>query len=141
MKILLPVDGSENSLRATRFAITLAQLCTEPAEVHLLTVQPPVLSGEVKTFVSQSQINNYYHHEGSKTLASARELLDQAGVHYVVHIGVGQVAETIAAYVRDQACDQVVMGTRGLGRVSSVLLGSVTTSLIPLIDVPLTLVK
>ena len=141
MKILLPVDGSENALRATRFAISVAKACVEPAELHLLTVQLPILSGDVKMFVSQGQINAYYHDEGIKALASARAALDAAGVHYVFHIGVGQLAETIAAYAKDKACDQVIMGTRGLGSVSGLLLGSVTTKVIHLVDVPVTLVK
>jgi nucleotide-binding universal stress UspA family protein len=141
MKILLPVDGSENALRATRFAMKLAQTCNEGFELHLLTVQMPILSGDVKMFVSQDQINAYYHDEALKALAGAREVLDAAGVHYVFHIGVGQLAETIAAYARDKACDQIVMGTRGLGSVKGLLLGSVTTKVMHLVDVPVTLVK
>ena len=141
MKILLPVDGSENALRATRFTISLVASCGGQVELHLLTVQLPILSGDVKMFVSQEQINAYYRDEANKALASARALLDGAGVRYVFHIGVGQIAETIAAYAKDKACDQVVMGNRGLGSVSGLLLGSVTTKVLHLVDVPVTLVK
>jgi nucleotide-binding universal stress UspA family protein len=141
MKILLPVDGSENALRATRFAIKLAQACPDGAELHLLAVQMPILSGDVKMFVSQDQINAYHHDEALKALAGARTALDAAGVHYAFHIGVGQLAETIAAYAKDKACDQIVMGTRGLGAVKGLLLGSVTTKVMHLVDIPVTLVK
>ena len=37
--------------------------------------------------------------------------------------------------------NQILMGTRGLGSVSSLLLGSVATKVIHLTDVPLLLVK
>jgi nucleotide-binding universal stress UspA family protein len=141
MKILLPVDGSENALRATRFAIKLAHSCPEGAELHLLSVQMPIISGDVKMFVSQEQINAYYHDEALKALAEARAILDAYGVHYTFHIGVGQLAETIAAYAKDKACDQIVMGTRGLGSVKGLLLGSVTTKVMHLVDIPVTLVK
>ena len=141
MKILLPVDGSENALRATRFAIGVAGNCAEGLELHLLTVQLPIVSGDVKMFVSQDQINAYYHDEGIKALADARAALGVAGVDYVFHIGVGPIAETIAAYAKDKACDQVIMGSRGLGTVKGMLLGSVTTKVIHLVDVPVTLVK
>ncbi|MFN0302201.1 MAG: universal stress protein, partial [Burkholderiales bacterium] len=36
---------------------------------------------------------------------------------------------------------EVVMGTRGLGSVSGLVLGSVATKIIHLVDVPVTLVK
>jgi nucleotide-binding universal stress UspA family protein len=141
MKILLPVDGSENALRATRFAIRVAKAGAEPAELHLLNVQPPILSGDVSMFVSRDQIDAYCHDAGIQALASARAALDESGVRYVFHIGVGPLAETIAAYARDKGCDQIVMGSRGLGSITGMLLGSVTTRVMHQVDVPVTLVK
>jgi nucleotide-binding universal stress UspA family protein len=43
-------------------------------------------------------------------------------------------------------CDQVIMGTRGLGSsgiaaISGLLLGSIATKVLHLVDVPVTLVK
>lgn len=141
MKLLLPVDGSDNSLRATRFAITLIASCGEKVQLHVLNVQPPILSGDVKMFVSQDQIRECQHDEGVKALATVRELLDGAGITYATHIGVGQIAETVAAYAADKACDQIVMGSRGLGSVKGMLFGSVTTKVLHLVNVPVTLVK
>jgi nucleotide-binding universal stress UspA family protein len=141
MKILLPVDGSENALRATRFALGVAENCREAVELHLLSVQPAIVSGDVKMFVSQDQIDAYQHDEGLKALAAARAALDAAGLRYVFHIGVGPVAETIAAYAREQDCGQIIMGSRGLGGIKGMLLGSVTTQVMHLVEVPVTLVK
>jgi hypothetical protein len=66
--------------------------------------------------------------------------LDAAGVPYVHHISVGDPAEVIAEFAKQKGCDQIVMGTRGLG-ATGLLLGSVTTKLIHLSDVPVLLVK
>lgn len=140
-KILLPVDGSDNSLRAVQYAIEQVKASSEPMELHLLNVQLPIISGDVKMFVSEDQIKAYYHDEGIKALASARAALDAAGVAYVHHIGVGPVAETINNYVKEKGCSQIVMGARGLGSLTGLLLGSVTTKLSHLSDVPVTLVK
>ncbi|TCS71687.1 nucleotide-binding universal stress UspA family protein [Sulfuritortus calidifontis] len=140
-KILLPVDGSDNSLRAVQAAIDLARGAAEPPEIHLLNVQLPIISGDVKMFVSEEQIKAYYHDEGIKALAAARAALDAAGVAYVFHIGVGPVAETIAAYAKEKGCNQIIMGARGLGSLTGLLLGSVTTKVAHLVDVPVTLVK
>ena len=140
-KILLPVDGSDNSLRAVQVAIDQARNASEPVQIHLLNVQLPIISGDVKMFVSPEQIKAYYHDEGIKALASARAALDAAGVTYVFHIGLGQVAETVAAYAKEQGCNQIIMGVRGLGSLTGLLFGSVATKVAHLVDVPVTLVK
>jgi nucleotide-binding universal stress UspA family protein len=140
-RILLPVDGSEASLRAVDRVQKIAGLLKEPAEILLLNVQQALRQG-VTAFVSPKQIDSYHHDEGIKALAQARAKLDAAKVPHQFHIGVGdEPAEVIAHYARDKKCDQVVMGTRGLGSVAGVLLGSVTTKVIHLVDVPVLLVK
>jgi len=53
----------------------------------------------------------------------------------------GQYGETIANYAKEKQCDRIVMGTRGLGAVGGLLLGSVARKVIHLADVPITLVK
>ena len=68
LKILLPVDGSANSLRAVQHVIDNAGWFREPLELHLLTVQLPVASGMIKTFIKQSQLNDYYRDEGLAAL-------------------------------------------------------------------------
>jgi len=141
MRILLPVDGSEPALRAVDQVLKHAGLLKEAPEVHLLNVQIALRQG-VTAFVGRQQIDSYHHDEGARELAPARAKLDAAKLPYRFHVGVGEEpSEVIARYVRDKKCDQVVMGTRGLGSVSGMLLGSVTTKVIHLVDVPVLLVK
>lgn len=141
MKILLPVDGSENSLRAVRHVIAMKEQFHDPIEVHLLNVQLPVASGAVKMFISQQQLNDFYRDEGVVALKDARALLDQAGVSYQHHIGVGDLAGTIVSYAKEKQCRQIVIGTRGRGSFAGALLGSVTTKVIHLADMPVLLIK
>jgi hypothetical protein len=56
----------------------------------------------------------------------------EAGIACTSHVEVGDVAQTIARYVRDLYCNQVIMGTRGLGSgaigaISGLLMGSIAT--------------
>ncbi|MEK6208989.1 MAG: universal stress protein [Pseudomonadota bacterium] len=141
MKILLPVDGSENSLPAVRHVIAMKEQYRDPIEVHLLNVQLPVVSGAVKMFISQQQLNDFYRDEGVAALKDARALLDQAGVSYQHHIGVGDLAGTIVSYAKEKQCRQIVIGTRGRGSFAGALLGSVTTKVIHLADMPVLLIK
>ena len=67
--------------------------------------------------------------------------LDAARVKYHYHIGVGEESETIVKYAREKGCDQIFMGTRGLGSISGLLLGSVATKVIHLSPVPVLLAK
>ena len=141
MKMLLPVDGSENSLRAVQHVIAMKEQYSDPIEVHLLNVQLPVASGAVKMFISQQQLNDFYRDEGMAALKEARALLDQAGVSYQHHIGVGDLAGTITSYAKDKQCRQIVIGTRGRGSFAGALLGSVATKVVHLADIPVLLIK
>lgn len=136
--ILVPIDGSDNALRALHYAI---KRHAAGGTIHLLNVQIPIVSGVVKMFVSQEQIDAYYRDEAAAALAPARAALEQAKVAYQHHIGVGHVAETIVAFARQLKCEEIVMGTRGMGVMSSLVLGSAATHVIHLADMPVTLVK
>jgi nucleotide-binding universal stress UspA family protein len=87
------------------------------------------------------QARQYHHDEGIKALAGARKLLDDAKVKYTYHIGVGEVVEVVARFVRELKCEQIVMGTRGMSAVASMILGSGATKVLHLVDVPVILVK
>ena len=74
----------------------------------------------------------------TRTLSPIIRAVDEANGKLIL---VGDPAETIAKVAREQACDLIVMGTRGLGTVTGVLLGSVATKVIHLSDRPVLLVK
>jgi len=141
LKVLVPVDGSKNSDRAIAYAIGFVANSKAPVELHVLNVQLPIVSGGVRMFFKHEEIEAYYQDSGQETLRAARERLDQAGQAYVQHVRVGPLGETIDAYAKEQRCDHIVMGTRGLSAISGMVLGSVATKVIHLTDVPVTLVK
>ena len=140
-KILVAVDGSENSGRVIDFLIKKNSWSKQPVEVHLLNVQLSIAGVNVKMFISGESLNEYYREEGAAALKKARERLDAAGLTYTHHIGVGDPAEVIAEYVKSKACDQILMGSRGLGSVSGLVLGSVATKVLHLTTVPVTLIR
>lgn len=141
LKILTLVDGSESSNRAVSYVIQMSALCKEAPEIHLLNVQPRVTPGNVGRHVHHDDLDHYYHDEGMAALKPGRKLLDKAGVSHAFHIGVGDVGETVAKYVNELAVQQIAMGTRALGPVAGLLLGSVTAKVVQAVAVPIVLVK
>lgn len=141
LKLLVAVDGSDSADRAINHVIKQAGRYREPVEVHLLNVQLPLVGVNIKLFISLDDLNAYYHDEGMKTLRSARRKLDAAGIKCLFHVGVGDPARVIVQYAEDQQCEQIVMGSRGMGAVANLVLGSVATKVIHLTKVPVLLVK
>jgi nucleotide-binding universal stress UspA family protein len=142
LKWLVPVDGSESAVRAVSHMIDKIQWFKQPIEIHLLNVQHPMPYGNrVTSVIGHDKVAQYHHEEGLAALQPTRAKLDAAGVKYVFHIGVGDAAETIVEYAKEKGCHQIVMGTRGLGSVSNMIMGSVATKVIHLTDIPVLLVK
>jgi len=141
LKLLLATDGSDNANRAIDHVIKQAGRYSEPLEVHLLNVQLPLAGVNIKLFISREDLDAYYRDEGIAALKSAREKFDAAGVKYAFHIGVGEPAKVIVQYAGDKQCEQIVMGSRGMGTVSNLVLGSVASKVIHLANVPVLLVK
>jgi nucleotide-binding universal stress UspA family protein len=139
-KILIPLDGSANADRALDYVIgELAALKVQPS-VLLLNVQWNVAAGNVKLFINQDTINDYYREQGLVALQQARAKLDAARLPYQYHISIGTPAEAIAQYAREQGVDQIVMGRQGQGGWQS-LLGSVVSKVLHLVDCPVLLIK
>jgi len=135
---LVTVDGSEASLRALQAALDLVP---SDARIHVVTVQAPILSGNVQRFIPASEIDAYYQAEGEKALKEARERVEQAGRQAYFEVLVGQIAPTIADYISRNNIDHLFMGTRGLGGVSGLVLGSVTTRVLTQVEIPVTLIR
>ena len=138
--ILLPIDGSESSERAAKHLAHLITTYT-PLTVRLLNVQPPIKAGEISPMVSADTIEAVRREEGTQCGQSVRAILDEAGVAYTFDIEIGPVPETIARYAHEHKCDAIIMGTRGMSAISNLLMGSIATRVLHLVDVPVTLVK
>lgn len=140
VKILLPVDGSENSNRAVRYALGLVKLMPT-TEIRLLNVQEPLHVRHVPDRPVPEEVERHLRHLGQLATASARDLVTQAGVYTECPIEIGDVAPTIARYAKEHRCDLIVMGTRGLGPIKNLVLGSTAMKVLHVAEVPVTLVR
>jgi|SRR5690554_494978 len=139
--VLIPFDGSSSAKRAIQYLIDKPGLFSGQC-VHILNVQE-----EVKLFgdhFSQSLIDELRERAlayGAEFTASAAGMLKETNLSYETHERVGDVAPEIAKAVKDYQCHAVVMGTRGMGRLGNLLMGSVAAKVIHEVDVPVLLVK
>jgi nucleotide-binding universal stress UspA family protein len=140
VRILLAVDGSEASARAaTQLVKSLGWYKSTP-EIDLLTVHLPVPKlHNMGAVVTHEMIERHYAEESAAAMAPARAVLDAAGVRYVAHRAVGQIAETIVAQANERGADLICMGTRGMSGISNLVLGSVATKVLHLSKVPVLL--
>ena len=141
MKVLIPVDGSASANRAVEHVVASVAWLKEAPQIHLLNVQWKLASGNVKLFINQDTINDYYREQGMAALVEARARLDAAGLAYSYHIAIGTPAEAIVQAAQEQQVDQIVMSAHGQGSLTTLLLGSVASKVAHLAPVPVLLVK
>lgn len=141
MKLLVPVDGSENAMRALRHAIVLAK-SSSASSIHVVTAhEEPIVFGEVAVYVSREKIAELQRNQSEGPLSMAVQVLEAAGVAHTREILEGPIAQTIARRAEELGCDGIVMGTRGMTALGGLLMGSVATKVIHASKVPVTLVK
>lgn len=146
-KVLVPCDGSENALRAVRYAAAEASASATPVQVELVHVLEPIAAVKHADERSLAETLAGGHLPpasppvAKKVLQPAIDILDQAGIKYEVHCPHGDPAPEIVAHARHSGCTAVIMSTRGRGQLANLVLGSVATQVVHLIDIPVTLVK
>lgn len=138
--VLVPVDGSPSATRAV--AWLAGQLAGRAdARVHLLHVQPAVDAWEVRSHLDAADLARFQSAADAAVLSPAADRLRRAGIAVETHGAAGDVAPQVHDHVQRLGCDAVVMGTRGLGTVEALLLGSTALKVLHLVDVPVTLIK
>ena len=142
MKVLVPVDGSPASIRAVKLAISQMKTLPGPGLVMVNVQNLATLSlAEGMGLMPPAWIEQEEERAAAEALQDAVTACREAGVAYVTRSERGDIAETIDRVAREEHVEHIIMGTRGLGGVRSLLLGSVATQLLHLADAPVTLVK
>lgn len=141
--ILLPVDGSESSMHALDYVID--KLSRFPNEhrpmLHVLNVQA-LLSLNFNNLVQEEYITKHYETEGRQIVNPVESLLKSKKIAHALHILVADdVPTSIADFAKESGCELIVMGTRGLGKVQDIMLGSVARKVVHVSSVPVLLVK
>jgi len=141
--VLFPYDHSASAQRALQYLINFSKT-HQALEVHVLNVQgEPRLHGRNNPLVAevQQQIEAHAREHAEEIADHALRSLRDAGITCTRHAHVGEVLPEINRVIQQCGCDTVIMGTRGMGGLGNLLLGSVATQVIHGVDVPVLLVK
>ena len=135
-KILVPVDGSASSDKAVAQAVSIAASCN--AKLFFLYVAN----------INQLAINAYLSDAIMSAVQKAGQvILDRAenmmpsDIDYETYSETGSPAVTILEFEKRLGIDLIVMGSRGLGLIKGVLLGSVSQYVVEQAQCPVLVVK
>lgn len=141
LKILIAVDGSEHAYRAIDAVGTMAKSALD-LEATLLCVSPePIFYGDY-TLTTIQQIEEDQKKQQTAVLTKASEYAAAQGLRLGEPArAYGVIANEIVRVAKDLQVDQIAMGTRGMGAIGSMLLGSVAQRVLHQTPVPVLLAK
>ncbi|WP_019553566.1 universal stress protein [Propionispira raffinosivorans] len=135
-RILVPVDGSESSDRAISQAITLAEVCeAKIAFLYVANINQLAINACLSDAILEA-VTKAGNVILDKALADVPESITAEGFAET-----GSPAVVILDFANSEGIDMIVMGSRGLGIVKGVLLGSVSQYIVEQSKCPVLVVK
>lgn len=155
-KILVPLDGSEHSVKALDAAIQIAKkFASKITLIHVYhaavttgmnyeaSYEPgmratsiPVITGE-----EMSRFDRYARETGDRILAEGEQRVGMEKVEVDSLLREGHVVEEISGVAEEGKFGLIVIGARGISHIREMLLGSVTEGLIHHTSCPILVVK
>jgi len=136
-KILVGIDGSSQSLRAAKIAGEIAR--TMNTDIYLVIAYDPLPRDLGAPFL-QEIINTRMTNAGEIYKTALQECGEIQG-KIVKEILEGPPAEAILSVAGTREVDLIIMGTRGLGKIASLFLGSQSIKVVSEAHIPVLLVK
>lgn len=135
-KILVPLDGSKNSMRGLDKAITIAK--ESGAEITGFYVfHLPLAAGLKYTKKMRDEAQD----KAVKAIGPAMRRAKQAGATFKYKTGGGNTGDEIVRFAEKGKYDMIVIGARGLSGAKEKFLGSVSNHVMHKSQVPVLVVK
>ncbi len=136
-KILVPLDGSKNSIRGLEMAITLARQCGS-----IITGVYSIHAPPHSEFKGVGSVEKSLNSEVKKIMSNAKVLSAQNGIVFKEKIMRGDIGYNIIRLAQGKnKFDMIVMGSRGRSSTKEIFFGSVSNYVIHTAKIPVLVVK
>ena len=142
-RIVVGIDGSPNSDHALQWAVADARSRQADLEVVLVwdvgwLNSPHGALGALDVADSYEQLGLVAAARVDAAIAALRENVDTDGVYIAGHEARGPVVQTLLGQASD--ADELIVGRRGLSRLSRIFMGSVSTGVARAATIPVTII-
>jgi nucleotide-binding universal stress UspA family protein len=147
MKIVVGIDGSDESMNAAKYAISVAKMYdAELIAINVLTSDigyvysssgvenPPLTIGEI-ILLAEDEAKKWF--DQIKDTANAKKV--RLKTEFIV--AKKSVLNTMIEYIEEQNISLIVVGTRGRSGVKRMLLGSIASGLVTYSPCPVLVIK
>jgi nucleotide-binding universal stress UspA family protein len=151
-KILVPLDGSEHSLKALDAAASIAQkFGGDITLLNAYSIQPvlfpepsnPSMPAPILTRADVSRLAEGAERLGNRIVGEGEQRIKSANVQVKVKkiVVEGHAVEEIVRVANQENIDLIVIGARGVSHMREMLLGSVTDGVMHHVRCPVLVIK
>lgn len=138
-KMLVPVDGSEPSCDAAKWAVKwAAEAGGSVTLVHVHVVPGAEIMAMAQ--LSREKVEEIETRHAGPSFERARAAAGADGIADTI-IAIGDAGEEIVGIARSKGFDHIVMGSRGLSPLKELLLGSVSEHVLQKASCPVTIIR
>ncbi|MGE5533119.1 MAG: universal stress protein [Bacillota bacterium] len=138
-KILVPIDGSDYSIRAAELGISAAKLLN--AQIIVVYVIDTVVLDQIAKVTERKSAEQEIKTEGEGYARYVVSLAERQGVKASSLLAKGRPFEQVVHLARSLSMDLIVMGTYGRRGAERILIGSVAERVIEYASCPVLVVK
>ncbi|MEP0824054.1 MAG: universal stress protein [Nitrososphaera sp.] len=141
-QIIVPLDGSESSFQAARYAIKIAKMAKAEIIFMHAVVKPPYIEFKGAGIALMHYIEEIKKY-AETWYKSVGEIASKEGVKFSTDtiLDVVSAPDAIVNYAQDKKADLIVIGTKGRSGIKRVLLGSVASGVVSHAKCPVLVVR
>ncbi len=138
-KVLIPTDGSDYSMRAAEYGVSVAKLLG--AEILIVYVIDTVALDQIAKVTNKDSVEEDLKADGDRYIRYVMGLAQKEGVKASSLMAKGRPYEQIVHLAKGLKMDLIVMGTFGRRGAERILIGSVAERVIEYANCPVLVVR
>ncbi len=138
-KILIPIDGSDYSMRAAEYGVNVAKMLK--AEITVVYVIDLVALDQIARASEKDNVETELKQDGERFLKYVQGVAQKEGVKASLLLAKGRPFEQIVHLAKGLKMELIVMGTYGRRGAERILLGSVAERVIEYATCPVLVVR